>query len=53
MVKFYSAQALLGEVRDPQFTEAFAAIWLDPQTRSSALRQALLASQASALANGT
>ena len=41
-VKFYSANALLGEVSDPVFAEGFAAIWLDPETRSSTLREALL-----------
>ena len=41
-VSFYSDAQRLGEVCDPKFAEAFAAIWLDPQTRSPALRAALL-----------
>ena len=41
-VSFYSNAQRLGEVCDPKFAEAFAAIWLDPQTRSPALRAALL-----------
>ena len=41
-VRFYSATAFLGEVADPAFGEGFAAIWLDPATRSTTLRQALL-----------
>ena len=41
-VKFYSVTALLGEISDPLFAEGFAAIWLDPATRNTALREALL-----------
>ena len=41
-VSFYSDAQRLGEVCDPKFAEAFAAIWLDPQARSPALRAALL-----------
>ena len=41
-VSFYSDSQRLGEVCDPKFAEAFAAIWLDTQTRSPALRAALL-----------
>lgn len=41
-VTLYSDAQRLGEVCDPKFAEAFAAIWLDPQTRSPALRAALL-----------
>ena len=51
-VKFYSESALLGEVSDPHFAEAFAAIWLDPETRSPALRLALLAGDSSAVEQG-
>lgn len=41
-VRFYAANALLGEIADPAFAEAFAAIWLDPETKSATLREALL-----------
>jgi len=41
-VKFFSEHAYLGEIMDAQFTQAFAAIWLDPQTRSPSLRLQLL-----------
>ena len=41
-VSFYSDTQRLGEVGDPKFAEAFAAIWLDPQTRGPVLRAALL-----------
>ena len=48
-VKFYSANALLGEISDPLFAEGFAAIWLDPDTRSTTLREALLGLNQTAL----
>ena len=51
-VSFYSATALLGEIRDPAFAEAFAAIWLDPDTRSASLRESLLGEGAAALKAG-
>ena len=41
-VQFYSSTQSLGSVNDPVFSEAFAAIWLDVQTRSPGLRLALL-----------
>ena len=41
-VVFYSGSQRLGEFADAQFTDAFAAIWLDPDTRSPALRASLL-----------
>jgi len=41
-VTFFSQQALLGEVRDPLFVAAFAAVWLDPDTKAPQLRSALL-----------
>lgn len=41
-ISFYSASERLGEIPDPVFAEAFAAIWLDPDTRSAPLREALL-----------
>ena len=43
-ITFYSAHERLGEIPDPAFAEAFAAIWLDPDTRSGSLREALLGS---------
>lgn len=48
-VKFYSANAMLGEVSDPVFAEGFAAIWLDPETRSTTLRESLLGLNPTAL----
>lgn len=42
-VQFYSSTQLLGTMDDPVFAESFAAIWLDEQTRSPSLREALLA----------
>lgn len=42
-VQFYSSAHLLGAMDDPVFAESFAAIWLDEQTRSQSLREALLA----------
>jgi len=45
-VTFFSQQALLGEVRDPVFAEAFAAVWLDPDTKAPELRTALLGDSA-------
>jgi len=41
-VTFFSQLALLGEVRDPLFFDAFAAVWLDPDTKAPELRSALL-----------
>ena len=41
-VRFYSSVAWLGEMNDPLFAEGFAAIWLDPATGNTALREALL-----------
>ncbi len=41
-VVFYFDSRRLGDIRDTQFAEAFAAIWLDPQTRSPELRAKLL-----------
>lgn len=41
-VVFFSGSARLGEIADPEFTALFAAIWLDPRTRSPELRRALL-----------
>ncbi|WMD20308.1 chalcone isomerase family protein [Achromobacter seleniivolatilans] len=41
-VGFYSGDTLAGEIDSPAFARAFAAIWLDPRTRSPALRAGLL-----------
>ncbi len=41
-VRFFSNTDELGEIADPAFAEAFGAIWLDPATRSPAVRAALL-----------
>ena len=41
-VSFYSADTFLGEINDPIFAEAFAAIWLAPETKAEQLRLALL-----------
>jgi len=41
-VTFFSREALLGQVEDPAFVDAFAAVWLDAQTRAPALRAQLL-----------
>jgi hypothetical protein len=40
--RFFHNGRLLGEIRDPQFSRAFFAIWLDPRTREPSLRAALL-----------
>lgn len=39
---FYSDRGLTGEINDPAFARAFAAIWLDPRTREPDLRRKLL-----------
>ena len=39
---FYSDHAPLGAIQQPAFASAFLSIWLDPATRASALREALL-----------
>lgn len=39
---FYSDQQLLGRIDDPDFSSAFLAIWLHPETRAGALRETLL-----------
>lgn len=41
-VRFYFNGKLQGEINDPQFAQAFFAIWLDPKTSAPALRKALL-----------
>lgn len=41
-VSFYSREASLGEIREPAFVDAFAAVWLDEQTRAPVLRAKLL-----------
>lgn len=40
--RFYDSKKLLAEINDPEFAEAFFAIWLDPRTKDSALRDHLL-----------
>ncbi len=40
--RFYLDGKLLGEIRDPEFSRAFFAIWLDPRTSASRLRNQLL-----------
>ena len=39
---FYSDHAPLGVIDEPAFAATFLSIWLDPATRASALREALL-----------
>lgn len=41
-VQFYLNGRVIGEVADPEFAAAFFGIWLDPRTRGSDLRLALL-----------
>lgn len=41
--RFYLDGKLLGEIADPEFAQAFFAIWLDPATSASSLRSKLLA----------
>jgi len=43
--RFYVGDQLQHEIRDPEFAEAFFAIWLDPRTRDPELRQQLLGLQ--------
>ncbi len=40
--RFYLNGKLQGEINDPQFAQAFFAIWLDPKTSAPELRKALL-----------
>jgi len=40
--RFLKNGQVIGEVADPQFAQAFFAIWLHPNTRAPALRAALL-----------
>ncbi len=42
--RFYLNGKLLGEITDTQFARAFFAIWLDPRTSATSLRNSLLAS---------
>jgi hypothetical protein len=41
-VRFFNQNEYLGEILDAEFEQAFAAVWLDPETRSPALRASLL-----------
>ncbi|WP_422946596.1 chalcone isomerase family protein [Undibacterium sp. Ren11W] len=43
--KFYSRDKLLAEINDPQFADAFFAIWFDPRSKDSNLRQQLIGAQ--------
>ena len=43
--RFYSRTRLLAEVRDAEFARAFFAIWLDPRTRDTQLRNRLLGAE--------
>ena len=45
--RFYFNGKLQGEISDPQFAQAFFAIWLDPKTTAPALRKALLSNAGS------
>ena len=40
--RFFLNGAVLGEIADPEFGQAFFAIWLNPKTSEPALRRALL-----------
>jgi hypothetical protein len=40
--RFYAGDRLQHEVADPQFSEAFFSIWLDPRSRDQGLRRKLL-----------
>lgn len=40
--RFYNRSKLLAEIRDPEFANAFFAIWLDARTRKKDLRAQLL-----------
>lgn len=42
--RFYLNGKLLGEISDTEFAQAFFAIWLDPHTSASSLRNSLLSS---------
>ena len=42
--RFYLNGNLLGEIADKEFARAFFAIWLDPRTSASSLRNSLLSS---------
>lgn len=45
-VRFYGGQSELGCIADVGFLRAFAAVWLDPDTRAPALRAKLLGLEA-------
>lgn len=44
-VRFFHDGRPIGMIEDPEFARAFFAIWLDPRTRASSLRQRLLGQQ--------
>lgn len=41
--RFYLDGKVLGDIADPEFAQAFFAIWLDPRTSAASLRSKLLA----------
>lgn len=41
-VRFFNGDVVAGDIDSPAFARAFAAIWLDPRTRSPSLRAKLL-----------
>ncbi len=43
--RFYNRTQLLAEIRDPEFARAFFAIWLDPRSKDSQLRNRLLGAE--------
>lgn len=48
-VSFFSNENFLGQVLDASFASAFAAVWLDPNTKAPALRTSLLGLQSERL----
>lgn len=40
--RFYDSNKLLADINDPEFAQAFFAIWLDPRSKDSKLREHLL-----------
>jgi len=40
--RFYDGKSRTAEISDPEFAEAFFAIWLDPRSKDSSLREHLL-----------
>lgn len=44
-VAFFNRDGALGDVKDPEFVDAFSAVWLDERTRAPALRSKLLGAE--------